>query len=375
MTRKLASSLFMVFVWSILGFSNLLLAEAATSISSGICENDSTLVGCWQMNEGSGLTISDSGAETLHKGTLQGNPLWTVGFDGFKNAIKFNGLNQYISIPDADPLRGTTKMSISAWIKPEIQKNDIQTIIAKGEVNLADYSYELSLASADDLTCPNRVYYQVRVGASINPIRICSKTLFPINSSWIHVVGSYNGVDTRMKLYVNGAEEASMTTSYPSASVYRTFSSLAIAHTNTTSNKYYYKGTIDDVRIYLKELSASEVMQLTSGPTAVMLNSYTGDVDGNIVHLRWSTVNESNLVGFNLYRNSVDDHREVINDKLIPAKYPGQPASADYDFTDTVDLGQKYTYFLEFVKTDGNWLGPQITVETGFWLNLPFVMR
>ncbi len=99
-------------------------------------------------------------------------------------------------------------------------------------------------------------------------------------SSWYSVVLSYDGsVDTgngldRVKLYVNGVRETE--------SLFLTHNSLvdipngdtplaigASVNTTGTSSFYNFDGVIDDVRIYNRTLSNSEVQQLTVVPEPI----------------------------------------------------------------------------------------------------------
>jgi hypothetical protein len=137
-----------------------------------------------------------------------------------------------------------------------------------------------------------------------------------------------------------------------------------------------FNGTIDDVRVYKRALSASEIGQLAGLPTAVNLASFTGSTLGNIVHLTWTTAIEEDMVGFNLYRSeSANGEARLVNPSPIPAQNIGQLTGASYQFTDFVNLGQHYFYRLELVKQNGNWPGPQVGVKTGFWVHMPLMFH
>jgi hypothetical protein len=60
-------------------------------------------------------------------------------------------------------------------------------------------------------------------------------------------------------------------------------------------------GRIDDVRLYTRALSASEISALASGqaPTAVALRTFSARPAGSFVELNWQTTQEAMLLGFN----------------------------------------------------------------------------
>ena len=79
------------------------------------CEDDPTLVGCWQMEEGSGTVVHD-GSSFINDGTLYNSPLWVTGKTG-NYALEFNGTN-YGLVPDDSSLDITNAITIAAWINP-----------------------------------------------------------------------------------------------------------------------------------------------------------------------------------------------------------------------------------------------------------------
>lgn len=88
---------------------------------------------------------------------------------------------------------------------------------------------------------------------------------------------------------------------------------------------------------------------------AVDLNSFTATPQSNSVLLEWETANETNNLGFNLYRStSPDEVGEKLNGELIPSQAPGSGQGANYEFVDDSGVGgTTYYYRLEDVDLDG----------------------
>ena len=97
-------------------------------------------------------------------------------------------------------------------------------------------------------------------------------------------------------------------------------------------------------------------------PTQVSLRSFTGRVekkpaagDGTSILLSWETTNETDNLGFNLYRaTSPDGARVKLNAGMIPTLVPpGSPYGAVYHYTDTGLLHGTTCYWLEAVDIHG----------------------
>ena len=97
-------------------------------------------------------------------------------------------------------------------------------------------------------------------------------------------------------------------------------------------------------------------------PTQVSLRSFTGRVekkpaagDDTSILLSWETTNETDNLGFNLYRaTSPDGARIKLNGGMIPTLAPpGSPYGAVYHYTDAGLLHGTIYYWLEAVDIHG----------------------
>jgi hypothetical protein len=88
---------------------------------------------------------------------------------------------------------------------------------------------------------------------------------------------------------------------------------------------------------------------------------------GEEVRVRWDTLQELNILGFNLYRGQQFGPMTRINDHLIPAENPGMSIGAFYTFLDEGLSPGRYVYELEVVRLDGS----SYHIDLGLALTLP----
>lgn len=208
------------------------------------------LVAHWKLDEGAGTSIFDQSGNG-NNGTTSGFPTWTTGVSG--SALAFNGLNQYATIPDKASLDVSSQITLTAWVRPE--KIASQKIITKGDSKIAD-GYELGLLSS------GKVSFRINQYSS-DTCKVNSGTLYPVNGTWMHIAGTFNGKE--MKIYVNGVENKRVVFTSPVSIVANNLSATLAASIDQTS---VFKGAIDDVRIYNYALSGGEIYTLATTSSA-----------------------------------------------------------------------------------------------------------
>lgn len=179
----------------------------------------------------------------------------TIGKIG--QALNFNGTNQYIIANGYN----YSSMSACAWVKLNVPISQYKGIVEFS--TSADVRYGIGFDTTG----------QPEVMAG-NTFQDGPSTL-AINT-WYDLCGTYDGLARR--LYVNGV---AVTLGTNQAGLTNQASTLAIgkfAVTDTTS--YDLSGTIDDVRIYNRVLSAQEVAQLYAQGAANIAHSNTNSGTG-----------------------------------------------------------------------------------------------
>ncbi|MEE8057102.1 MAG: hypothetical protein V3T17_04610 [Pseudomonadales bacterium] len=89
------------------GFVSLINAILIGFISSSAAEEPVVYL---KMNEGAGTVVSDK-SPSGNDGALSGS-VWV------NNVLEFDGLDDYVNIPDSDSLDVTDEITILVWVKP-----------------------------------------------------------------------------------------------------------------------------------------------------------------------------------------------------------------------------------------------------------------
>ena len=146
-------------------------------------------------------------------------------------------------------------------------------------------------------------------------------------------------------------------------------------NTATVQGAYYDPdGPGGTPQVNVPDKTAKASVQVIAS-TAVALADTSLAYADDAAHIGWQTVNESDLIGFFLYRSADGGAQERVHGEMIPAQKPGQSDGAAYSYTDRgVEAGKRYSYAVEFVGVDGA-LGRQAIGDlfTGARIFLPTV--
>jgi hypothetical protein len=177
-----------------------------------------------------------------------------------KKAMYFNG-SSYIYIPGYPALNLTQDKTVSCWVylPSTITMNNYPTLIHKDEP-LMSCTYSICLTN-DAGYYSNQYKFDYYYASGSNHYQILSKQLYTnYKDQWINVVGVYDYTSGYSKIYFNGILSDSI---YVGAKISNSSNStLNIGCGKTTNSNSYFKGYMDDVRIYNRPISKEEVMSL-----------------------------------------------------------------------------------------------------------------
>jgi hypothetical protein len=194
-------------------------------------------VASYGFDQGSGTTVTDSTGHG-HTGTISG-AAWTHG-GRHGGSMNFSGDHAYVNIPDSSAFHLTKGMTVEAWVRPTASDGWREAVLKEipGGLSYALYAEDNNgkpggwmHSSRDNGVEPSR-------GLALN--------------TWTHIATTYDG--TTMRFYVNGVLKGSLKVGGAIA----TGNGPVRLGGNDVWGEWF-KGQIDDVRIWSRALSASEV--------------------------------------------------------------------------------------------------------------------
>lgn len=270
MSLKKSAQLIIIFFISLIAAKS---ASAAITIRPML---NLGLVGYWDLNEGTGSALADQSGNN-NNGSISGTVAWTTG--KYSNGLDFNRNNgAYVGISHATSslnFAGANQaFSISLWVKtPTVTAGYWPRLISKAD-NASSRAFELFYHGDQD-----RYIFQLWNGSTIDIV------YSPTNlddDQWHHLVVIR---DSAMKFYFDGREVGQNVDNSGWGINYNNSLPIRLgALANSTDPNISYDGNLDEVRIYNRVLSASEINRL------YYLTRKSG--------IRAKTVTDNGLVGY-----------------------------------------------------------------------------
>ncbi len=291
------------------------------------------LVAAYGFDAGSGTTAADSSGKG-NVGSLSG-PAWS-GAGRFGSALSFDGVNDWVAVPDASSLDLTTGMTLEAWVRPSAL-GGWRTVVFKerpGGVVYASYADQAA----------SRPLGEVFIGSERSATGTAA---LPVNA-WSHLATTYDG--SFLRLYVNGV----LTSSAPVTGAMTASTGLLRLGGNSVWGEWF-AGLIDEVRIYDRALSAAEVQQDmqtavsgapppadTTGPSAP--SGLSASTASGTATLGWSASTDNvGVVRYNVHRSQTAGFTPAAGNRIA------QPAGTSY-----ADVGLAAgTYYYRVTAEDG----------------------
>ncbi len=237
-------------------------------------------VGVAQVNLNQGLVayypFSGNANEVTGNG-IDGIPtngpiLTTDRFGNANSAYFFDGSNDYIQIPSNPTINPSGKFSIALYFNSE--SGGLQTILGKiGYFAGIGTQFQIAI----NFSLFPGVLYGVNpptnncAGVPLNGTYVNTGAGSITNDQWYCVVATYNkGVQN---IYLNGLLIQTTTASFTELNV------CSNADVQIGSwwfgDPQYFRGKIDDIRFYDREINAAEVNALCKASTPIIINDYT----------------------------------------------------------------------------------------------------
>lgn len=236
-------------------FSILLILLFSLPVQATII--DANLVGWWPMDDavdGNTPCLDKSGNDNT--GTLHGNTVYTVIGSKFGSALSFDGSGDSVNCGTLNDAIFTENgiLTAGAWIKPNSSGEDNAYILFRGEttggVIFRMYTSQI----------------EFKVSGSTTLIRTSVTNSITLGI-WQHVLVTWNGSTTaaNIHLYVNGSEVSYFITTNGATLKDNSTANLIIGNSTVFSRSF--DGLIDNILIYNRVLTASEIKLLYLGHT------------------------------------------------------------------------------------------------------------
>jgi hypothetical protein len=240
-------------VWKYIGnLNNFEISAKIRNISSLAGEvypltvSPQNLVAYYTFDEASGNKTYDYSGNnndgTLYNGSTicsgQDCPNWVDG--KFGKALQFDGSNDFVEVIDSNSLKPTNQITICSWFKFKSDTTQVyDPIVEKPDEGRVGYGLLIN-KDTNKLTfyLNTTDYYGAEAGPTVNP------------NVWYFACGSWDG--STAIIYLNGENVYSRS---HTGSLNLDTSSLFIGKWSS----HYFNGTIDEVKIFNKSLSESEI--------------------------------------------------------------------------------------------------------------------
>jgi hypothetical protein len=228
-------------------------AAGNTTTSNGVTVNvsnavSSGLVASYNFNEGAGTTVTD-GSGSGNAGSIFQATWYSAG--KFGKALSFDGSNDYVSVNDSPSLDLTNRMTLEAWVRPTASSG-WRTVLMKE--NGSEMSYGMYARESS-----NRPSAWMRVNPTSGSSQSAGATPGLTLNAWSHMAATYDGAS--LKLYINGTLRATKT---QTGSMY--VSSNALKFGGNAVWGEYFAGQLDEIRIYNRALTPSEIQTDMNAP-------------------------------------------------------------------------------------------------------------
>ncbi len=236
---------------------NFCLGAAVSSLPKGFnytsmngFNGDPTLIGWWKLDEGTSATANDTSASknnALFPGTSS-DPSWVTGrTSSSSKALSFDNSDDYIQVAHNSNQLLTNGGTITAWINP-IGIGSTGRIVDKTSSGAGGTGYTFNTASG------TRLQFIINAGSGA----LSASSSLPLSQwSMATVTWDATGLST---IYINGVANGTPAVAGTPSGI-TTTNPLRIGNrSNATGNTF--NGSISDVRVYNRPLSAAEILAL-----------------------------------------------------------------------------------------------------------------
>ena len=232
-------------------------------IASGARQSKTGAIAWYKFDEGTGTKANNSGSAGNNLNGTLSNTSWNLN-GKFGKALQFNGTSSYVNIPNSPNLDTSgNDFTVSAWVNPDLSQSAYIASKTDSGVTLGWY---FRINTTGKLFVRSRVGTNLGVDATSNGSSI-------ISNQWTHVSMIHSLLNNTVKFYINGILQpiTYALQTFQSTDKLTNPSSLTIGSLSNAG--LFYKGLIDEPKIYNYALTIDEVKQEYNRGSALQLGS------------------------------------------------------------------------------------------------------
>jgi len=308
-------------------FGGMLMAQDYTS----------GLVGHWKFDEGSGSDAGDAAGTndgTIYNATWSADSRPPVGY-----SLDFNGTNAYIDIASPHGILGAGDRTVSMWINPTSLGTEAGSFFICSRDEVLNGFAILYVDATEEIAIDHGSAGTHRVYTGYKP---------PLDE-WTHIAFTFDQSVPEITFFVNGNYEGTFTNDSlgdiePTHPI-----RIGAAQATDPDPRFFFDGLIDDVRIYDRALSETDIQTMYTDTLPVELSSFTAIVTADMtVQVQWTAETETNMLGYHVYRAESNNLSDAvrISGSIIPAA--NTSTEQHYTYVDEEVLaGKEYFYWLQ----------------------------
>lgn len=256
-----------------------------------------SLVGYWPFDGNANDYSGNS-----NNGTVNGATLTVDRFGNANRAYSFNGISNNIVVPNSTSIDMTnsTDFSIAFWENTYSSPNSDASMISKNSYgSQSGYMFFSNSTNSGYCNTAGQLSFYAAAGSGGDA---CANNAIATGTNlntWIFIVGVYDATLNQAYLYVNGVLQTDVGSRSGSMST-----SVPLTFGSHPSNLGYFKGALDDIRIYKTKLTQAQITALYTECGAVPATPLNTTGSVTICSGNTSTLSASGSTVYNWYASS-----------------------------------------------------------------------
>ena len=214
-------------------------------------------IAAWAFNDGTGTSAADASGGGL-TGTLTNGATWGTGRNA--GALLLDGVNDFVELGNPARLQLTGSMTVSAWVNSAAFPRDDAAIVSKRTSSKTGYQLDTTVDRG-----PRTIGFKLTNSSGGTMFRYGATTLQA--NTWYFVTGVYDAATSALHVYLNGQLDDGTLLGTVTATQQNSTANVNIGR-RPGSNSFNLNGRIDDVRIYSRALSQTEIQADMNAPIA-----------------------------------------------------------------------------------------------------------